>query len=173
MLNHLDIMATTTLASFTLKMSPELKEAAKALTKTHFDEPSFKEDGFFNMIMLGTVNDAILYLMRNGLRETLVHIERKMAEVTEQHSTFQELVTFFMQNAEVKSATSASFGEGSRARKYLDEMTEVEAEDENDDHVAEVNRAEAVEYCADTQLRLSKLVEAKGAIQKALVPGRR
>ncbi|SEE05459.1 hypothetical protein SAMN05444161_4733 [Rhizobiales bacterium GAS191] len=171
MSNHQDIMPTTS-TNFALKMPPEWKEAAKALTKTYFDEPSIKGDGFINSIMLGSVNDAILYLMRNGLRETLAHIEKQIAEVTEEHRTFQELADFFMQNAAADSATLANFAEGSRARKYLDEMIEDDAEDENVDHAGEVSRAGAAHELAISQRQLYGLVGAKGAIQRALARGR-
>jgi hypothetical protein len=154
-------MATT--ANFALRMTPELKIAAKALTEVGFEEP-LAEGGKFNHIRPSSINEAILYLMRSGIRATLAHIERQIAKTSAEHQMWEEIVSFFISHPTDRFALPANFAEGSNARAFISKCMDEDPEglDEGFD------RTEATDEFAGTQRQLFKLIEAKGQLQRAL-----
>jgi hypothetical protein len=162
--------------AFALRMPPELKRAAKALTEVGFLEPGTHE-GTFNHICPRSINDAIVYLTRTGIRQTLACLEKEIIRVREEHALWQEFVSFFMNNPTADMAFPVNFPEGSTARRWIsDALKETESvlqdgEDPNDYGclVDGVNRASAADEFARSQRMLMKLIDAKGMLQKALI----
>lgn len=171
-------MAETT--PFALRMPPEIKAAAKSLTKVLFHEPSSRGEDYVNSIFLGSINDALCYLLKTGLKGTLVHLDNEIAEYTKRVAISGEWMAWFLQNPAASNILPHNLPEGSKGRKDLEErMAPVEYEPgeraADDEFLIEenpwaggVSRREVTGEYANEQRILYSLTEAKGAIQKAL-----
>lgn len=152
-------------SNFALRMPPELKEAAKALSNVYFDE-IWLEDGkeLCKLHFFGSINESLIFLMRKGLDVTLELIEKDIARNAEEMAMWQEFVSFFMQNAAARNALPANFAPGSKARGFLTECMEEDPEGWGDG----IDRAYATDEFASKQRKVFSLTEVKGFIQKAL-----
>ena len=154
-------------SAFALRMPPEIKAAAKALTKVGFDEPSDRGEGYINNVWLHSINDALCYLLKTGLKGTLTHIDVAIADFTNRVAISGEMMAWFLQNPAASNILPHNLPEGSRARADLQEgMCPDGVEDEA--WAGGMSRREATQNYAAEQQRLYDLVEAKGVIQKAL-----
>lgn len=154
-------------SAFALRMPPEIKEAAKALTKVGFDEPSYKGEGYINNIWLHSINDALCYLLRTGLKGTLTHIDAAIVEFTNKVAISGEMMAWFLQNPAASNILPHNLPEGSRARAELEEIMSPDGT-EDEDWAGGMSRRQVTQDYAGEQQRLYDLVEAKGVIQKAL-----
>ena len=155
-------------SAFALRMPPEFKAAAKALTKVGFDEPSHLGEGYINNIWLRSINDALCYLLRTGLKGTLTHIDAAIADFTKRVAVSGEMMTWFLQNPAASNILPHNLPEGSVARAELQEAMFTDGI-ENEGWAGGMSRREVTQDYASEQQRLYDLVEAKGVIQKALV----
>lgn len=154
-------------SAFALRMPPEVKAAAKALTKVAFEEPSDKGEGYVNSVFLGSINDALCYLLKTGLKGTLVHLDAAIAEYAGRVAVSGELMAWFLQNPAASNILPHNLPEGARARDWLQEVMAPDGV-EDEDWTGGMSRREAADEYASEQRRLYNLTEAKGVIQKAL-----
>jgi hypothetical protein len=150
-----------------LKVRQEIKDAAKALTLTSFRElANNEEDKPFNYIWLASFNEALDYLLKTGLTNTLAFVNDQLAWAREGHLAFEQIRRFFLDNPIARVAKPDDFPDGSPARKVLCEfMLEIE-HDVNPPEglkksVAEIERS-------NCQRNLERLTVAKDAIQRAI-----
>src|SRR4051794_12835853 len=108
----------TEVATYLLRMPPDLKEAAKALTQVAFTDPSLHRH-----IWPRSVNQALIYLAKKGVWAMMPHLEAELARVTEEYKALEEIMTFLINNPSTKSALPSNFPEGSRAKTYIDDRT--------------------------------------------------
>ena len=161
-------------SNFALRMPPEIKDAAKALTKVLFHEPSEKGADFVNSIFLHSINDALVYLMRKGLRETLAHIDKELQEYTDKVAISQELMAFFMANPVASEVRAANLPESSPARVSMEKEQafyddQPASEYESNERYDVLTRRQVSQEYADGQRMMYSLNEAKGFIQRALI----
>lgn len=176
-------------SAFALRMPPEIKEAAKALVKVPFDEPATRGGGYLNSIFLGSINDALCYLLKTGLKGTLVHLDKAIADYTNRVAISGEWMAWFLQNPAASNILPHNLPEGSLGRQELEKLmapneqqrAEPDADPivdgflmaEDERWASGVSRREATDEYAYEQRRLYELTEAKGVIQKALAADRR
>lgn len=134
-------------ASYLLRMTPEIKDAAKALTSIHFTEPAF-EEGFINSIWLRSMNQALLYLVKKGVRATLPHVEAQLAETIEEYKTYEEIMTVLTNSPSLGFVMPHNFPQGSRARTYLEQLAQQD-EGEDNGRGGRLDRSEAAEEYAN------------------------
>lgn len=154
-------------SAFALRMPPEIKAAAKALTKVGFDEPSDRGEGYINNVWLHSINDALCYLLKTGLRGTLTHIDAAIADYTDRVAVSGEMMTWFLQNPAASNILPHNLPQGSHARAELQEIMSPDGV-EDEDWIGGMSRRQVTHDYAGEQQRLYDLVEAKGVIQKAL-----
>lgn len=154
-------------SAFALRMPPEIKAAAKALTKVGFDEPSDRGEGYINNIWLHSINDALCYLLKTGLKGTLIHIDAAIADFTNRVAISGEIMAWFLQNPAASNVLPHNLPEDSRARAALQEIMSPDGV-EDEDWAGGMSRRQVTHDYAGEQQRLYELVEAKGVIQKAL-----
>ncbi|MCJ2055916.1 hypothetical protein MKL09_05050 [Methylobacterium sp. J-048] len=175
-------MAETT--AFALRMPPEIKAAAKALIKVPFEEPSDRGGDYINSIFLGSINDALCYLLKTGLKGTLVHLDAGIADYSRRAAISGEWMAWFLQNPAASNILPHNLPEGSLGRQELEKMMapddrkftdrpvdpDIEAMvlAEPEPWASGVSRREATDEYAHEQRMLYSLTEAKGVIQKAL-----
>ncbi|MGE8128939.1 hypothetical protein ACQKQD_18360 [Methylobacterium sp. NPDC080182] len=154
-------------SAFALRMPPEIKAAAKALTKVGFDEPSDAGEGLINNIWCHSINDALCYLLRTGLKGTLTHIDTAIADFTKKVAISGEMMAWFLQNPAASNILPHNLPEASPARAELQEIMFPDGV-EDEQWTGGMSRREVTQSYAGEQQRLYDLVEAKGVIQKAL-----
>ncbi len=148
-------------SAFALRLTPDLKAAAKALTKTSFLEPTGNGLKTFNHIVLPSINEAILYLMRQGARTVLHDLEPEIASARDEHTAWQEVAQFFLGNPAADWALPTNFPINTPARK----LTE--------DHVAtfiddETSETEEVEALSERAISRRTALEELSMSQNAL-----
>lgn len=163
-------MSTT--SNFALRMPPEIKTAAKALTnRIAFNEPMADKPGFIRHVALGSINEALVYLMKTGLRQTLEYVDQALAEKTEELNAYQDFMAFLLANPAAREVRPANLAEGSAGRKWLEgAIAEYEShpDEEGYDPGVMTRRDATLDYSA-LQEWVFRLTEAKGAIQMALI----
>lgn len=159
-------------SNFALRMPPEIKTAAKALTnRISFNEPMADKPGYIRNIYLGSINEALVYLMKTGLRQTLEYIDEALIEKTERLNAYQDFMTFFLANPAAKEVRPANLAEGSAGRKWIEEaVAEYDPHpDEAEYDPSVISRREASSEYSTYQEWVFRLTEAKGTIQMALM----
>lgn len=163
---------TTTTTSFALRIDPDLKAAAKALTQpwVSFDIPMpEREEHAARPVYLRSINEAFQFLIETGLGPTLGHIDAAVAQCRGEHDALSEVAKFFMDNPAATEARPTDLSDGSRGRDYLAHQIAVAIEEEGEDNAwASLPRDHVFAEYTDIQRRLMALTAAKGAIQKAL-----
>src|SRR5437016_49126 len=112
-------MANTT--AFALRMPPEFKWAAKALTQTQFYEWS-DTDPPRTVRSFGqwSVNGAILQLIQIGMGRTLEILEPELRQASAEHEAWYQIVAFFLSNPVADTAIAANFGNDTAARSFIE-----------------------------------------------------
>jgi hypothetical protein len=151
----------TTFTSFEMRMLPEVEEAAMELTKVSF----YDGRDYAYHITPYNMSSALLYLVFAGLRETLKNLENEIDRTVKQEAELKEVMSFFISNPCAKRALPYNFPEASPARTFLLQMI---ANWDDDDRVAGAARPVVADLFAGTQQDLLRLIEAKGAVQRAL-----
>ena len=160
-------------STFALRLPPELKAAARALTSTSFIEPVGDGSGLVNHIALRSINEAILFLMRKGVKAVLHDLEPEIAAARDEHAAWQEVVRFFLANPAADWALPTNFPDDTPARKLADEHVSAFADDEPSgtddvDALSEraISRRTALEELSISQNVLASRIATKGALQR-------
>jgi len=167
------MMSETT--SFALRLPPELKSAAKALINTNFYDPSvtgkgsIKGKGPVTGVSPRSINDAIIYLMKKGMLQTLEHLEAQITKEEAELEIWEPIVAFFLQNPDASQANPGTFAKGSPARVYLTGIENKALVYDKADSHDPATRHDATLQLARSQRNLASLVETKAAIQTALL----
>jgi len=157
-------MATNS-SAFALRMPPEVKEAARELSATFFDEPSDRGEGRTNMVGFGkSINEALNYLLRRGLHTTYATLQNYLLEVQQQQDRWNAYMAFFMANPAARNVLPFNLPEGSQPRVWLEELMELQPEDFPEG----ADRPWVADEYAGTQRHLESLSRAIGAIQRAI-----
>jgi hypothetical protein len=171
-------------SSFSLRMPPQVREAADALVRIMLEPvPGQITDGVY----CPDTRSALLYLIKTGMRGALVHIDHELAKHEQADAVFRELVDFFLKHPAAAHVTAANFPEGSEAHKFVEHEIWEFIDDcggpepprtaacecylgyngEWGDNIG-LPREAATEWLTNNQRDIFKLTAAKGAIQKAL-----
>jgi hypothetical protein len=110
-----------------------------------------------------SINKAILYLMRAGIRQVVDFLEEDIAYAIKDHEAWQNIIQFFLNNPTTLNILPNNFPERSKEREFVLRMMRWKASEGLD-------RGVAADEFAYSQGRLLKLTEAKGALQRALCP---
>ncbi len=151
--------------AFAFRMPPELKAAAVALAKTHFSE--WKEDGSQTVrnVNPSSINDALIYLMRTGVRHAAHYIEHDLNEAKRNVETWKGFIQFFLDNPSIDHVNASDFPEGSEMRR------DQEIDDDNNKDTGAptgTSREDAFEGMAIAQKLLTTRTNAKAALLSAL-----
>ena len=152
-------------ASFAFRLPPELKAAAKALTKVHVYRPSRNgKPGYVDGVSTYSINDALVSLATIGLEKMAEYVQTNLDEANKEQEAYAELMTFFLADPLTDVAHAADFPVGSPARVLI-EVTDAQR---GEYELAGWHRRDAANYYTGTQAQIMNLTGAKGAIQKAL-----
>ena len=163
--------------SFAFRLPPELKAAAKALTKVNLYRPSRNgKPGYVDGVSTYSINDALVTLATIGLEKMAEIVQANLDKATKEQEAYAELMAFFLANPITEVANATDFPVGSPARVLI-ELTDEDAkaqEASEKEWGREVSyprgchRNEAAERYTGTQHQIMHLTSAKGAILKAL-----
>ena len=157
--------------NFALRLPPELKAAAKALTAVFLYKPSAnREEGYVDGIPTDSVNEALISLMRCGLKPMLGYAQAALDEASERHEPLHELMGFFMANPTADRARTVNFAGKSKVRAFIEADLAAHVANVAEHLPDGVDRAWVADEYAISQRNLLNLTAAKGAIQKALAP---
>ena len=141
-----------------IKMSASLEKAVKSLVLTSFPESYDVGWGHAKRVSLETTHDAIIYLIRRGIKDIVVNIDNQLDETNEKMSSLQELLTFFKVHPLKTKVQAVDFCEGSATAKLIGRWTRHQPRDST----LELNAAEVEKECAsakDVIVRLNKVRE--------------
>jgi hypothetical protein len=150
----------------------EIKDAAKALILISLPElaNNKEEERRCTHIWLGTFNEALYYLLKTGLSDTLKLLDEELTAEREAYLAFEQIMCFFWDNPAAEVATPPDFSEGSLAREVLEAFVCEIASDENPPQGLASNVA-AIER-ANCRRKLERLLLAREAIQRAITSER-
>jgi hypothetical protein len=169
---------------FALRLRPELRDAAKALTRLSFVETATGSLSF------NSINEALNSLILKGLPGVLDLVEAELADQRVALPIWEGITRFFLDNPAATEARPFNFEEGSVERRTLESMiVPVESDDleaSDDEEVpysgpmpevgllnlefamapTHMPRPGAARGLALVQRRIWELTAAKGAIQR-------
>ena len=156
--------------SFAFRLPPELKAAAKALSKVRgLYRPSRNgKPGMEDWVSTYSINDALVTLATIGLEKMAEIVQANLDKATREQEAYAELMAFFLANPLTEVAKATDFPVGSPGQTLIesDGMEYGEGEDGGE---LGWDRNLAAQYYTSTQHQILYLTGAKGAIQKALV----
>ena len=149
------------LTNFALRMPPEIKEAARALSGFRV---SFMDKEGNRHVMLDSINAALCYLMEVGTRGLREILKENLTNAVKEHEAWTGIMRFFLDNPSAAFALPINFPEGSIERKEVEELIELQPEDFPNGFA----RPWFTEEFASIQRRVWALTEALGVVQKAI-----
>src|SRR5690349_16574879 len=147
-------------ASYLLRMSPELKEAAKALTTISFGESCGGKEKL-KSVDLRSLNQSLVYLIKKGIEGIMPNIDERIAKVTGRYKALEEIMTVFINTPSLRFVMPDHFPKGSRARNYVEDRVAGPNMDPLFEFEANLDRREAAEWYASTQEQMFQLIDAK------------
>ncbi|APH74083.1 hypothetical protein [Aquibium oceanicum] len=157
----------TQTTSFALRIAPELKQAAKALTGPHFYEWETGEDGVRRTVGSSptSINDAFAYLIRHGLQPVLAILQAEKADVDLTYEAFAEAMEFLLANPSKDATDLSIYPEGGHTREIVANYREEPPS--ADDTDATVRHFVSSEFSLLQRQRIG-LAAAIGAVQRAI-----
>jgi hypothetical protein len=162
------------MTKFALRLPSDLKDAAKALSEIYFQENPTKNPEYYSGGKLGSINEAIIYLTRRGLRDTLNVIDINISAAKHRHGLWEEMMKYIINNPEADEISPDILAESPETRALVEELVQSNALLDGLDPkkvTGGLKRAFVADRFATSQHGLFKLVEARGVIQKAVSRG--
>ena len=157
------------LVPFALRIPPQLKIAATAMSKVSFDEWnadfSLAHGGFHS----GSINDALIYLVRHGAKHAIRNMEPGLNDAQASLDFWSEVAQFFLKHPERDRAYAADFD--SPMRREIEEMdAEIAAEYSDCETKPEqgFGRDGAFSELSSVQGRVRRLVDALKELRAAI-----
>jgi hypothetical protein len=145
----------------------DFKDAARALILLTLSEPANnKEHKSFNYIWLGSFKEALSYLVKTGLADTLRLIDKELTAEREVCLAFEQIMRFFSHNPAAQIAMPLSVSEESLAREILDAFVGETAFGENP--LRGITSDVAAIELANCRRNLERLLLAREAVQRAI-----
>ena len=101
---------------FALRLRPELRDAAKVLTRVGFIETATRSVSF------NSINEALNSLILTGLPRVLELVEAELADQRVALAIWEGITRFFLDNPAATEARPFNFEEGSVERRALESM---------------------------------------------------
>jgi hypothetical protein len=148
--------------SFALRMPPEVKEAAKALSQrgVYIAHPDNTYSAF------DSINGALCFLLDVGARGVRDMLKANLADATKEHTNWTGIMRFFLDNPSAATALPFNFPEGSIERKEIENLIELQPED----FAGGFDRPWFTDEFATRQRTVWQLTEVLGVVQKAIGP---
>jgi hypothetical protein len=160
----------TKAVNFALRLPPDVKEAARALTGVHLYRPSrCGREGRVSGVSTSSINEALVSLMIEGLEPMLAYVDQALNEENAELAGWQEIVKRFIEDPLVGRIFSDDFEEGSAAWRHIDSWQDYSGTEEEPIGLG-LESAKAARGFAFSQEKVLKLTGAKGAILKVLAP---
>lgn len=155
------------LEGFALRLPPDIKAAAVALSKlSSVYVLTAEADGgtvFSNARLTGSINDVLNSLLWYGMVTATDIINQYLEFKRHECAPWKEITKFFLDHPPAINAVAMNFAEGSAARKLVDDLMEREGEDFPDG----VDKHTAIQQLSLHETEIWKLTEALGALQRA------
>lgn len=156
--------------SVKLTLPAELRRAVDALREMNFAEPGIRELTYMTLD-----SEVIIYLMRKGLAATEKCIRENVQKVSADCEIWEQIFAFLIKNPAATNVLPAHFPEKSAARNFMIERSRQEErlhqDDDNWTPSLGISRVEASDELSYKHDWLARLVEAQGALQKAISLG--
>ena len=134
------------LTPYALRLPPEMKDAAKAMSKIRFSIYADGATSTSKHYSGNSINDALNHLLRCGVADTIKAMQPEIQETIKLRDFWQGAARFFIENHDRDHANAEDF-EGDMRREIEARDAEVRRQNEEDNDGYDLDNPTDSEFC--------------------------